>query len=648
MSRDSNQDHKPKHPLKSTAQLATQLTTKLLSLISKTPVVYYRIFFSILAALIISSFKFDIIELYLFDLRTLIKAELGLSEVKDPKIALVYIDLKTIEKHNGYPSFNDHTLFLEKLAQFKNSQIIYNFRQDAHQFIEIHGPYDEKANFAKSAKKIEQAYFLTEEWALKGQESALRLGIPLQDLKLKSGPRTNDSKFNAKNAISRRIILNYEGQPLIHQEISALYNPDIKNITNIQGTFEHVGTEQIYTTFRPAGTFPTYNFDDVLENKIPAGALENKIIIVGSHTNKYIEDYVATPYSYETADLITTSELHANMFQTLISNDAPKKVPAAVNFIITALICILTVYGAVSIKPSKGIVILLSTFLSYGVLATFLLAFFDIWISMAHPFLAIFLCYYFFIPYRLIIENRRSWEYYQKNKLLHEVEELKSNFISMMSHDLKTPIARIQGMTEVILQEPIPLTSVQREAVDTIKSSSDDLLKFINSILQYGRIESQGIELHKRSKDINQLLQDVIKKHEFLAKIKKIKIITELDPLFPILIDADLMRQVFSNLIENAIKYSLEEALVIVKSREIDDHILVDVIDNGLGIPATDLPHIFMKFYRSQNVKTSTIKGTGLGLYLAHYFVKLHKGELSVTSEDKKGSTFTVKLPLSP
>lgn len=616
--------------------------------ISKIPVIYYKILFAIIAATVISSFKFDLIEFYLFDLRTSIKAELGLAQIKDPKIVLIYINSKTIEKHNGNPNFDTHRLLIEKLSQFKNSQIIYNFRLDGKQFVEISGDYNEKANFNKSIKKLDNVYFITNEMTLKGQEKDLLLNIPLQDLKMKSAPTTTDNKFNYKNPISRRALLNYENQQLFHHEIASIYNKEIKDLNNVQGKFEHVGTDQVYITFHPRNSYLSYSFDDILENKIPAELLENKIILVGVQTNQHIEDYVATPYSYETADLITTTELHANMFQTLISNDAPRKVPQPINFIITLLISILTVYVALTIKPSKGIAILLSTFLGFGVLATLLLSFFDIWIDMAHPFLAIFLCYYFFIPYRLIIENRRSWEYLQKNKLLHQVEELKTNFISMMSHDLKTPIARIQGMTEVILKDSVvTLSPVQREAVDTIKGSSDDLLKFINSILQYGRIESQGVELHKQSKDINQLLQDVIKKHEFLSKVKKIKIVTELEPMFPVQVDSDLMRQVFSNLIENAIKYSLEDSVVTVKSREEGDRVLVEVIDNGMGIPEADLPNIFMKFYRSQNVKTSTIKGTGLGLYLAHYFVKLHKGEITVTSEPPKGSKFTVSLPLN-
>lgn len=343
---------------------------------------------------------------------------------------------------------------------------------------------------------------------------------------------------------------------------------------------------------------------------------------------------------------MTAAELQANQIQTLIDNNAPKKVHKYIDLLITILISILTVYVTLSLTPAKGLLILACTLLLTALLGTFAFVVFGLWFDLAHPFLAIFLCYYFFIPYRLIRENRKSWEYYQKHKLLSEVEQLKTNFISMMSHDLKTPIARITGMTEVIYKDPVQLSPHQREALDTIRHSSDDLLKFINAILQYGSIESQGVQLHKQSKDINQLVADVIKKHQFLANVKKIKIIQELEPMFPTSVDPELMKQVFSNLLENAIKYSPDESTVWVRSREEDDKLIVEIQDQGMGIPQEDLPNIFMKFFRTHNAKTTTIKGSGLGLYLAQYFVELHKGKISVDSTQSKGSKFTVELPI--
>ena len=607
----------------------------------------FKFVFALLAAALISSLKLDYIESYLYDYRVSAKAYLGLSKIKKPNISIVLIDSKTVEVFKGYPTFRDHSIFLQELSKLDPRFIIYDFRTENNELIDFEGPEKDKTLFANNANKFSDFYIATNDLEMKGAVSKLKLAAPLNVLNFSSCPRTSDINLFARDGVSRRLMISYQNQIMLQPIIASYYNTSIVDMKNIVGSFDVLDSKQAFINFHPNGTFPIFRFEDILNKKISQGAFNNQIILIGMDTGRSSKDYVMTPYSREVTSM-TSTELQANIFQTLIDNNAPIKVPEPINIAITVLISMLTVYVVLALKPSKGLLIVGSTLFSVALIGMLLLAFFNIWIDLAHPFLAIFLCYYFFIPYRLIIENRRSWEYLQKNKLLHQVEELKTNFISMMSHDLKTPIARIQGMTEVILKDNVALSSVQREAVDTIKGSSDDLLKFINSILQYGRIESQGVDLHKQSKDINQLLQDVIKKHEFLAKVKKIKIVTELEPLFPVQVDSDLMKQVFSNLIENAIKYSLEDSVVTVKSREEGDQVLVEVIDKGIGIPEADLPNIFMKFFRSHNVKTSTIKGTGLGLYLAHYFVKLHKGEITVISEPQKGSTFTVILPLNP
>jgi signal transduction histidine kinase len=146
--------------------------------------------------------------------------------------------------------------------------------------------------------------------------------------------------------------------------------------------------------------------------------------------------------------------------------------------------------------------------------------------------------------------------------------------------------------------------------------------------------------------DVNQILGKVLAKHEFLAKAKHVEIQTDLEPLFSLQLDARLIEQVFSNLLENALKYSPEKSQVRLKSWESEDRIWVSIEDQGPGIPPEELSNIFQKFYRSKSAKTSPIKGSGLGLYLARYFVELHQGSLDLQSKPGQGSTFTVKLPL--
>jgi signal transduction histidine kinase len=243
-----------------------------------------------------------------------------------------------------------------------------------------------------------------------------------------------------------------------------------------------------------------------------------------------------------------------------------------------------------------------------------------------------------------LLEQKKTWEAQQKNTLLSQVEELKTNFISMMSHDLKTPIARIQGMTDIILKDSVILSPKQREAIDFIRSSPDDLLRVLNSILNYAKIESDGVVLNKTSRDINKMLEEVILRHQFLAKMKGIQIVFEPETLFPILVDGDIMKQVFSNLIENAIKYSPENTKILIVTEELGDRIRIQVSDQGLGISQEDLPFIFSKFFRGSMAKISPIKGSGLGLYLTKYFIELHGGKISVESEVNLGTTFTVDL----
>src|SRR5690606_14623051 len=135
---------------------------------------------------------------------------------------------------------------------------------------------------------------------------------------------------------------------------------------------------------------------------------------------------------------------------------------------------------------------------------------------------------------------------------------------------------------------------------------------------------SKDIKLQLKSKDINTLLSEVIRKCEFLAKSKNITIIPEFEPMFSMKIDEDLMRQVFTNLVENAIKYSPENSRVMVSTEEVDGKVIVQVADQGIGIPAEELPTLFTKFFRSRTAIEKGIKGSGLGLYLSQYFVNLH------------------------
>ncbi len=594
--------------------------------------------FAIAAGFIISGLSLHVIEAYLYDFRFRAKPR-----TEDSKhIALIIINKSTVQTYNQIPSLEKHRELLEKISGAAPKATVYSMRIE-----DIKATSQEKMRFTAQAEKLSNLFEITEELQMRGETSHLTLKDDLKKIRLLSGPPTADKKSFAQDGVTRRMMFSYQDQLMIHPLLASLYNPDVLSKEKVRGLFPWIDSDQLYIQYRNPGSFPSYSFEQVLSQEFDLSVFKDRLIIIGTDLQQDPKDYFQTPFSREISAM-TLAEVQANMFGTLIDNSAPVKAPDWLNVVFTVLISVLTVHVVLTLRPLTGLMILGWTAAGFTIFSYLAFWPFGIWIDMAHPFLAIFLCYYFFIPYRLIMENRKSWEYYQKHKLLSEVEQLKTNFIGMMSHDLKTPLARIQGMSDVISKDPSPLSSPQREALDTIKHSAEDLLRFISTILNYAKIESQGVELHLQAKDINQVLKEVTKKHEFLAKLKHIQLILELEPLFSIQVDPELIKQVFSNLIENAIKYSPENSKVLISSEEQDAKVIVQIADQGAGIPADELPNIFMKFFRSKAAKVSPIKGSGLGLYLANYFVELHGGSIQCESTLGQGSTFTVELPTTP
>lgn len=489
-------------------------------------------------------------------------------------------------------------------------------------------------------------YQQTDRLFLKGNLERESLAPPFDFLPTLSAPRTTDQALFAGDGATRRILVSYQGQELGHPFLASLVNPEIQNLKNIQGKFSVYDSEQIWIDYIRSHHFKPYAFESLIsEQGLADSPLKGQIVVIGEDLGKSLRDYVKTPFSKDPSAM-TLTEMHAQAIATLVRNSAVHFVGHRWVMGFTLVLCFLVMGLSFHGKPFWGFLSVFGFILILGAVNYILFNMGRMQIPLAHPVLAIVASYYVLLPYRLLIEQRRTWEAQQKNKILAQVEELKTNFISMMSHDLKTPIARIQGMTDVIVQDPQPLTSKQREAIDFIRSSSEDLLRVLSAILNYARIESEGVDLHRVSRDINALLEEVISKHQFLAKLKQIQILFEPETLFPILIDADLLRQVFSNLIENAIKYSPEGTKVLVTTEELDGFVRVQVSDQGAGIATEDLPFIFSKFYRGAGAKASTVKGSGLGLYLTKYFIELHHGKISVESEVNLGTTFTVDLPI--
>jgi len=580
----------------------------------------------------------DYFEFYLYDLRVMVRPPPPISQ----QIETISINPASVQAFKGVPTLKEHIQFLKQLKSENPKAIVYLISPN-----DIFGNFLDKTLFAEMAQSIEGFYYLdnTDELMMRGEVGKLDLPGPLKNIRVLSGPITYDLKIFAQDGVTRRMMLTYQGNILFHPYIASQIIPERAQPKNIRGSFEFYDTEQAYIDMAPAQSFPKTSFIDVVRANFTKGRFTNKVIFVGTDLGKSTKEYIKTSYS-RSITAMTVTEAHANMLNTLIQNSSPKSVPPWINTLILLMMVILSVEVVLAMKPIRGILVIILSLFIFTVVSFIAFWPFGLWINMAHPILGVFISYYFLIPYRLIIENRRSWELFQKNKLLTQVEELKTNFIGMMSHDLKTPLARIQGMIEVAKRDANPMSEEQKKALKSIRQSTDDLLNFISTILNFSRLESEGAHLNLKSKDINTLINEVVIKCDDLSQVKKIKISTELEPLFSIRLDPDLIRQVILNLVENAIKYSPDGTEVKIKSEERDGMVRVSISDQGIGIPEDEISRLFMKFFRSRKAKNSPVKGSGLGLYLSRYFVELHKGTLTAISEENKGSTFTIELPI--
>ncbi|EPZ38989.1 Hybrid signal transduction histidine kinase [Anoxybacillus ayderensis] len=225
-----------------------------------------------------------------------------------------------------------------------------------------------------------------------------------------------------------------------------------------------------------------------------------------------------------------------------------------------------------------------------------------------------------------------------------EVDQMKSEFVSTVSHELRTPLSSVLGFTELMLTKELK-PERQKKYLTTIYQEAKRLTALINDFLDVQRMESGKQTYDKKYEDVVAIIESVIETQKVNTTIHQFHVQKETNKT-TVLGDRDKLAQVFTNLISNAIKYSPEGGNITVRIYERGNRLCVDVQDEGLGIPEEAIPNLFTKFYRVDNSDRRRIGGTGLGLAIVKEIVKAHEGEVSVTSELKKGSTFTVSLPL--
>ena len=234
------------------------------------------------------------------------------------------------------------------------------------------------------------------------------------------------------------------------------------------------------------------------------------------------------------------------------------------------------------------------------------------------------------------------------NRQLQRLDEAKNEFISMASHQLRTPLTSIKGYLDMMLEGDLgKISPTQRAVLREAFSSSERMVRLINDFLNVSRLQTGKFTIDKQSVDIAQILRDEVSLLKVVADQRSVEMVLKVDKKIPSLaVDSEKIRQVMLNMIDNAIYYSNPQKKVVITLKSSGKMIEFSVKDSGIGVPKSEQANLFGKFFRGTNAKKRRPDGTGVGLFLAKKVILSHDGEMIFESEEGKGSTFGFRLPV--
>ncbi len=242
---------------------------------------------------------------------------------------------------------------------------------------------------------------------------------------------------------------------------------------------------------------------------------------------------------------------------------------------------------------------------------------------------------------------RGKRELEKANAELRQLDQLKSEFVSMVSHELRAPLANISGVFQLLLEDERDSLSVnQRELASLANDQVERLARLVKGVLNVSRIQAGEIEFHSQAFDLPELLEKECSR--WLASDARHRYVCQASRnLPPVLADRDRVEEVLTNLVDNAAKYSQEGTSICVAAQVCEPEMVVSIRDEGVGVSTEDMKKIFDKFYRVERDDARQTYGHGLGLYLSRQFIQGMGGRLWVESKVGQGSTFFFSLPLA-
>ena len=234
------------------------------------------------------------------------------------------------------------------------------------------------------------------------------------------------------------------------------------------------------------------------------------------------------------------------------------------------------------------------------------------------------------------------------NKKLIELDEAKDEFVSMASHQLRTPLTSVKGYISMVLEgDTGDITPMQRKLLEEAFASSERMVHLISDFLNVSRLQTGKFVIDTSKVDLAELVGQEVAGLEATAKVRSLKLQYRKPKYFPVLyIDEGKIRQVLMNFIDNAIYYSTERTTITVKLRVEDGDAVLEVHDTGIGVPKSEQQRLFTKFFRATNARRQRPDGTGIGLFLAKKVIVAHGGSMVFESTEGEGSVFGFRLPI--
>ncbi len=253
-------------------------------------------------------------------------------------------------------------------------------------------------------------------------------------------------------------------------------------------------------------------------------------------------------------------------------------------------------------------------------------------------------------PVSEIADVHKEVEQWAKNQTqeitrLKDLEKYRKEFVGNVSHELKTPIFNIQGYILTLLEGGLDDPKINMLYLKRTEKSIDRMISIVEDLESINKLESGVMRLRVEGFDLVRMVDDVLEMEHMMASERKMQLLFD-RPDKPVLVRADKKRmmEVLTNLVTNGIKYGRQKGFVKVTFYDMKDHLMVEVMDNGIGIEKGDLPRIFERFYRVDKSRSREQGGTGLGLSIVKHIIEAHKQTINVKSEVDEGTTFTFTL----